>query len=101
MANTFRIDRYVAEVLLQDLVGHDHSPAAFLVYLYLWSACAAAHYRPVSMSLLTLADNTGLAKRTVQLAVARLKRRRLIEVTQAHGTATPAYLVLKPWRTRR
>ena len=29
------IDDYVCDVLMRDLVGHDHQPTAFLVYLYL------------------------------------------------------------------
>jgi hypothetical protein len=29
---TFRLDDYVVDVLLRDLVGHDHSSAAFVVY---------------------------------------------------------------------
>jgi len=32
------IDPYVTETLLRDLVGHDHRPSAFLVYLYLIGA---------------------------------------------------------------
>jgi hypothetical protein len=41
---------------------------------------------------------TGLAKRTVQLAVAHLVRRRLLAVAQATLTATPVYTVLMPWK---
>jgi hypothetical protein len=41
---------------------------------------------------------TGLAKRTVQLAVAHLARRRLLAVAQATQTATPVYTVLMPWK---
>jgi hypothetical protein len=33
---SFAVDHYVVDVLLRDLVGHDRSPAAFLVYLFLW-----------------------------------------------------------------
>jgi len=43
----------------------------------------------LELSLSTLADATGLARRTVQLAIAHLKRRHLIHVMQAHVTATP------------
>src|ERR1041385_7594092 len=31
------LDRYVIDVLMRDLVGHDHTPSAFLVYLWLWA----------------------------------------------------------------
>jgi CRP-like cAMP-binding protein len=54
--------------------------------------------KPVSISRCDLADATGLARRTVQLAVAHLKRRRLIQVEQAHETAVPDYSILRPWR---
>ena len=37
----FHLDRYVVDVLLRDLVGHDHSPAAFIVYLI-------SHDRPIA-----------------------------------------------------
>ena len=30
---TLRVDDYVIDVLLRDLVAHDRSPSAFLVYL--------------------------------------------------------------------
>ena len=33
---TLRLDAYVVDVLLRDLAGHDRSPAAFLVFLFLW-----------------------------------------------------------------
>jgi hypothetical protein len=100
MGAYFRIDRYVTTVLMRDLIAHDRKPAAFLLYLYLLGACAA-HRRPRALSLAALADATGLARRTVQLAIAHLKRRRLLQVTQAHATATPEYQVLRPWRTAR
>ena len=31
------LDEYVLDVLMRDLVGHDKSPSAFLVYLHIWS----------------------------------------------------------------
>ena len=34
--NHIAIDEYVLDVLLPDLVGHDRSAPAFLVYLVLW-----------------------------------------------------------------
>jgi len=33
---TVPMDDYVLDVLMRDLVGHDHQPGAFLVYLYLY-----------------------------------------------------------------
>lgn len=98
MTTSFPLDRYVAEVLMQDLVGHDRAPAAFLVYLYLWARAGGRLTTPVTASLADIADGTGLSKRTVQIAVARLKRRRFVKVAQAHATATPVYAVQTPWR---
>lgn len=95
---TIPLDRYVAEVLMQDLVGHDRAPAALLVYLYLWARAGGRLTTQVTASLHDIADGTGLSKRTVQTAVARLKRRRLVKTTQAHATATPVYAIQAPWR---
>jgi len=98
MSAAFRIDRYVADVLLRDLVGHDRSPAAFLVYFFLVAQCALTRGRRVTLSLSDIADRTGLSKRAVQLAVSHLRGRRLIRSLQEHRTATPSYTVLRPWR---
>ena len=97
MATSFRLDKYVADVLLRDLIAHDRSPTAFLVYFFL-AAQGGARAGRVSMSLADLADRTGLSKRAVQLALAHLRRRHLIKTTQAHRTATPVHLVAHPWR---
>ena len=99
MAQSFRLDRYVADVLLRDLVSHDRSPAAFLVYFFL-AARAAGARGGISMSLAELADRTGLSKRAVQIALAHLRRRHLVRSTQAHRTATPTHVVVRPWRAR-
>lgn len=98
MHGYFRVDHYVTSVLMRDLIAHDRTPAAFLLYLYLTGVSAEHGQRRVALSLSALADATGLARRTVQGAISHLKRRRLIEVTQAHATATPQYQVLRPWR---
>jgi hypothetical protein len=97
---SFRIDRYVADVLLRDLVGHDRSAAAFLIYFFLVAQCAASRGRRVTLSLADISDRTGLSKRAVQLAVSHLRRRHLIRTLQEHATATPTYAVLRPWRER-
>jgi hypothetical protein len=34
---TVRIDDYVLDVLMRDLIGHDQQPAAYLVYLFLYA----------------------------------------------------------------
>jgi hypothetical protein len=99
MPASFQLDRYVADVLLRDLVAHDRSPAAFLVYFFLAARSGTAR-TGLSMSLAELADRTGLSKRAVQLALAHLRRRHLLRTTQVHRTATPSHVVLRPWRAR-
>jgi DNA-binding transcriptional ArsR family regulator len=100
MAASFRIDRYLADVLLRDLVGHDRAPAAFMVYFFLAAQCSRARSGKAPLSLSEIADRTGLSKRAVQMALSRLRRRHLIVSTQEHRTATPVHAVLKPWRAR-
>ena len=100
MSTSFRVDRYVADVLLRDLVGHDRSPAAFLVYLFLTAQCSQVRTGKVALSLADIADRTGLSKRAVQIALGHLRRRKLLKSTQAHRTATPLHTIARPWRAR-
>jgi DNA-binding GntR family transcriptional regulator len=99
MPATFKLDAYVADVLLRDLVSHDRSPAAFLVYFFL-AARAGKVRSGISMSLAEIADRTGLSKRAIQLALAHLRRRHLIRTTHAHRTAIPTHFIARPWRAR-
>ena len=92
------IDDYIIDVLMRDLVGHDHHPSAYLVYLYLYSQAARQKWKPVRASLRTLADETGLSKSALQTALDRLGRRKLILTTRKHPTATPQHRVARPWR---
>ena len=98
MNHTVRIDLYVFQSLMPDLVGHDRSPSAFLVYLALWARGGARRGNRVRISHRELAEETGLSKSSVQAAVQRLVRRRLITAAHASPTATPEYTVLRPWR---
>jgi len=90
----------VIDVLMRDLVGHDHRPVSFLVYLWL----AAAHCRtnsPVQISYQDLAESIGVSKSSVQASVAWLVRRKLLAATKQNATAVPEYSVLTPWNDRR
>ena len=91
----FPIDRYVVDTLLPDLVGHDRRASAFLVYLVI---AAASSKGRVAMSHAQLAEGTGLSRRSVQAAVAHLRRRQLIEATRQGPTETTEYRSLTPWR---
>lgn len=97
---SFRFDRYVMEVLMRDLVAHDKQPSAFLVYLFL-SARSCSGRRLVEASLREIAEETGLSKSAVQLALENLLRRQLLAAKTAHATATRTYRVLLPWRRLR
>jgi DNA-binding MarR family transcriptional regulator len=93
-----RVDPYVVDTLMADLVGHDRSPSSFLVYLALWFATRGRRGATARMSLSALADETGLSKSAVQAGVRNLARRKLIAVSRESRTATPSYEVLRPWR---
>src|SRR5690242_1679221 len=95
------IDDYVLDVLLPDLAGHDRSPAAFLVYLLLYTRCARAERRAVEVSLQTLAAQTGLSKSAVQAAIRLLRNRSLIKVSRTSATAVPQYELIRHWLRRR
>jgi len=95
---TISVDDYVIDVLMRDLVGHDQQPAAYLVYLQLHRQAARTKLRPVSASLRTLAEATGLSKSAVQTALENLRRRELIVTSSEHATATPRHRVLRHWR---
>lgn len=94
------LDAYVIDTLLPDLVGHDHSPSAFLVWLVLWRAAHQGDGKTASLSLRAISESCGLSKRAVQNAISRLKRRRLIHVEQETSTAIPVYTPLRPWSRR-
>jgi hypothetical protein len=92
------IDDYVIDVLMRDLVGHDRQPAAYLVYLCLYTQAARNKWKPVPASLRTLAEMTGFSKSAVQTALQRLRQRQLIASVSEHATALPSHRVLRHWR---
>jgi hypothetical protein len=99
--NTYTVDAYVVDVLMSDLAGHDRRPSAFLVYLFLATRAGTGRRRAVALSYQDLAIGTGLSKSAVQGAVAWLRRRRLVQVSQETPTSTPEYDVLRPWARER
>ena len=94
----YRIDAYVIDTLMADLVLHDRRPSALLVYLYLSCRAAGARRNQVSTSHQEMADATGLSKSAVQQATRSLRRRKLLDVNRENQTAVPTYTVLRPWR---
>jgi hypothetical protein len=95
------IDDYVLDVLLPDLAGHDRSPAAFLVYVVLWTKLYRSGERRVDISLRELAELTGLSKSATQSGIRLLKRRSLINITKTSATAVPQYELIRHWVRRR
>jgi len=97
--SAFRLDEYVVDVLLRDLVGHDHSPAAFVVYLFLWRRTVGQRRKWERLSHSEIAQETGLSKSAVQQALRILHRRRLVRSKRRHETDTPEHSVEQPWAT--
>jgi len=94
------LDAYIVRTLMRDLIGHDHKPTAFVVYLWLATESERTGGK-ITISYAALAGETGLSRSAAQSAVAWLIQRELLSVTHASATATPEYLVLRPWRQRR
>ncbi|HSP93183.1 MAG TPA: winged helix-turn-helix transcriptional regulator [Thermoanaerobaculia bacterium] len=93
----FRLDDYVVDVLLRDLVGHDRSPAAFVVYLFLWRRTVGRRRKWERLSHREIAEEIGLSKSAVQQALRILHRRGLVLSRRPHQTATPEHSVRRPW----
>src|SRR5689334_6717505 len=95
-----KIDPYVIDTLMRDLVGHSRSSAAFLVYLQLYRHTHGTGRETVAMSYQFLAELIGISKRSVQSALAHLMERRFIRRRMARPTAVPVYTILTPWVRR-
>jgi hypothetical protein len=91
------LDAYVLDVLMPDLVGHDRRPATFVVYLFLLRQAAKSRRDTVSVSLQTIATNTGLSKSGVQAALRHLRRRGLVDPALTATVTEPMRRVLRPW----
>ena len=97
IAIAMRIDPYIIDTLMCDLVSHSHSPSAYLVYLQLYRHTHGLGSERVAFSHSVLAELTGLSKRSVQLAVSHLIERRLIRQRRTSATSVPVYTVATPW----
>lgn len=95
------LDAYVVDTLMHDLVGHDRTTAAFIVYLFLWRQSHGAGESSVRASLRGIAEGTGLSKRGVQDALAVLAKRQLVGIQRETITDVPVYTVKRPWRRSR
>lgn len=95
------LDPYIVETLMPDLVGHDRSPASFLVYLLLEHRSGKSSHGWTTITLGDLANGTGLSKRSVQAAIKRLVRRELVTVRRPSITSVGEYRVERPWLRRQ
>ena len=100
----FKLDPYITEVLMRDLVGHDRRPASFLVYIWITAEqqneARQRRGSAVSISYQELAESIGISKSSAPSAVAWLIRRKLLAATKATVTATPEYRAFTPWKSR-
>jgi hypothetical protein len=92
-----KLDPYIIDTLMRDLVSHSRSSAAFLTYLLLYRHTHGGGRESVVMSHQALAEWSGLSKRSIQNALAHLIERRLIRRRKPRPTAAPIYTVLTPW----
>src|ERR1700744_1625852 len=99
--NHIAIDEYVLDVLMPDLVGHDRSAPAFLVYLVLWTVLFRSGAPRARMSLSQLAEARGLSKPAGQRAVRLLTRGHLVQVGRRSATSAPEYELIRHWLRRR
>lgn len=97
----YALDAYVIDVLMPDLVGHDRTPAAFIVYLCLACAAERAGSASIVLSLQELSVRTGLSKSSVQAAIRHLKQRGLLDRDVEATTTRPLRRVARPWLRRR
>lgn len=95
-----KIDVYLIDTLMRDLVAHSRSTAAFLVYLQLYRHTYGVGRESVAMSHAALADLIGISKRSVQVSIKHLIDRRFLRRRRLRPTAVPVYTVLTPWMRR-
>ena len=62
------------------------------------TCCRRRPGRLRTWALLDIAEQTGVAKRTVQDALGWLVKRKLIAIERESITAIPLYTVLRPWK---
>ncbi len=94
---SIELESYILDTLMPDLVGHDRTPGAFLVYLSLSRRAREEETETVQVSLRAVAESTGLSKRAVQDGIAHLMKRGLLSVSRKGITAVAKFTPLLPW----
>jgi hypothetical protein len=100
IAIEMKIDPYLPDTLMRDLVAHSRSSSSFLVYFQLYCLSHGTGRSSIAMSHSVIAEMTGLSKRSVQTAIKHLIDRRLLKSHKARPTSLPVYTVLTPWIRR-
>ena len=98
MVKRLALDPYIVDTLMRDLVAHDRTPSAFIVFLWFWRHTHAQAREKVGASLADIAHATGLSKSSVQNAVRLLVRRKLVAPARAGPTVAPIYQVNETWK---
>jgi hypothetical protein len=98
MAKRLGLDPYIVDTLMRDLIAHDRAPSTFVVFLWLWRQTHAQGREAIGASLADIAHATGLSKSSIQSAIRRLSRRRLVTANKSGPTIAPIYQVNETWR---
>jgi hypothetical protein len=98
MAKRLGLDPYIVDTLMRDLIAHDRAPSTFVVFLWLWRQTHAQGREKIGASLADIAHATGLSKSSIQAAIRRLSRRRLVTANKSAPTAAPIYQVNETWK---
>ena len=98
MAKRLGLDPYIVDTLMRDLIAHDRAPSTFVVFLWLWRQTHAQGREKIGASLADMAHATGLSKSSIQSAIRRLSRRRLVTANKAGPTSAPIYHVNETWK---
>ena len=94
-----RLDPYITDTLMRDFLGHDRAPSAFALYLWLWRHTRGIGKPAIGASLQVMASETGLSKSSVQNALKRLRRRKLVSVRRSGATHAAHYEIHEPWKS--
>ena len=95
--DSLRLDSYIVDALMPDLVGHDRKPSAFLVFLFLWRRTHGVGRQSVCLSHRMIADGTGLSQSSVQGALRTLTRRALVRAERKTATSIPVFSIERHW----
>ena len=93
------LDDYLVETLLPDLIGHDRSPSAFLVYLKLWHMAGGPGAR-LQTSLPRLRWKRACRNPRSRQRCAICAGAAISPAGAASPTAVPIHTVNAPWRGR-